>query len=208
MRKSLLLYGHVVILMSLLLGCGEDKAQVSVTPEEVILSATVARYSGLSDSEREILGKYCCTYSRTGGWTSGDLERFEPEEGYFVRAVINADALAQFTFIHSCGGATYVESCSQEELSQKMTQTLQDSNPYGLYGKYKNRWVFLGASGEIPPTEKFEGFRLLSVERQQNPRHDHVLIGPLPEEPTRMRIQPHYNLSEQGQVLPSPEAVL
>lgn len=199
-------YGLVLTIL-LLTGCGGDNAQVNTRPDEVILRAEVVRFSGLSESERQAIGNYCCSYSRTGGWTPSDLERFEPEDGYFVRAVVNAEALAQLSLLHSCGGVTYIDTCSSEELSAKVAQILQASGSYRLYGKYMNRWAFANVAGEVPSTEKFEGFRLLLIDRK-SPSRDHVTVGPLPAEPTRMRIQLYHNLNEQKRVVPSPELTL
>ncbi len=54
--------------------------------------------------------------------------------------------------------------------------------------KYMAHWFFFVGSVEIPPTRKFVGHDILSIQRSDDKRRDVVLIGPLPQRPTRMML--------------------
>lgn len=198
----------LVLAAVVLAGCGEDHATVSVAPEDVVLRAEVVPFAELTEAEREEIGSSCCTYTKTGGWMGSDLARFEPEQGFVVRAVVDPYALAQFSLLHSCGSVMHVRTCTTEELRWKVSETVGHPNPYMLYGKYKNSWVFVNGTRQVPRTQKFGGHRLQTVRRLRGPPRDSMLIGPLPERPTRMRIQVYHSWDEQKQTLPSPEVAL
>lgn len=198
----------LLVLAAVLAGCGEDHATVSVAPEDVVLRAEVVPYAELTEAERAEIGSSCCTYSKTGGWTGSDVAQFKPEQGFVVRAVVDPYALAQLSFLHSCGSVMQVKTCSAEELRRKVSEAVGHPNPYMLYGRYKNSWVFFNGTRQVPSTAKFEGHYTRMLRRLRGPPRDSMLIGPLPERPTRMRIQIRHDWDGQKQTLPSPEVAL
>ena len=195
--KFPLIAGAFLGLVALLcLSCSD---QARIDPElsdQVILEAHVFAYNELNQQERDMIGSLCCSHS-TGGWMARDLVRFSPEDACFVRARINIDALARMTEANQCGTTMQVTRCSEEELQTKAASLAGHSNPYMLYGKYKNSWVFMASGTTVPATEKFDGHRLLSIKRDTASRSDEVLIGPIPHRPDEMIIE-LYSPSAKG----------
>jgi hypothetical protein len=184
--------------------------QATIDPQlsaQVILEAHVLAYKQLDKQERDIIGSLCCSYS-TGGWMARDLVRFSPEDGYFVRARINVDALARLTEANQCGTSTHATRCSEKELQMKAVSLAGHSNPHMLYGKYKNSWVFIAGGTTVPATEKFDGHRLLSIKRDAASRSDDVLIGPIPRKPDDMVIELYSPSGRGHEPLRNPRRVL
>ncbi|MBI4595345.1 MAG: hypothetical protein HY730_03095, partial [Candidatus Tectomicrobia bacterium] len=179
--------GYILIFPALLLISCSDHATIDPKlSDQVIIEAHVINYEELSKSEQDKIG-ICCFYS-TGGWTVGDLVRFSPEKAYYVRARINIDILARLTEANKCGTITQPARCTEEEIQTKAKALAEHSNPHMLYGKYKNSWAFTSSGIAVPKTVKFDGHRLLSINRDTVSRLDEVLIGPIPQRPDQMMI--------------------
>lgn len=190
----------------LFLSCSDQATIDPQLSDQVILEAHVFTYNELGKKERDRIGSYC-SYS-TGGWTARDLVRFSPENAYFVRARINIDALARMTEANQCGTNMQRTRCSEEELQQNVASLVGDPNPYMLYGKYNNSWVFMASGTTVPVTEKFDGHRLLSIKRDTASRSDEVLIGPIPHRPDEMIIELYCPSAKSHEPLRNPRRVL
>lgn len=180
----------------------EEQPRGEITSEpiarEVITSANAINYSQLSEDHQNLISKYCCSYSSNGNWMAESLVEFEPINSYFVEAEIDSEMLAKISLKFSCGGATYVQECSEKEALEKAEDILNDSQLRRLYGKYMLDWVFFSGEKEIPSTTKFTGHSILWIERSSDNTKDHLIIGPLPEKPDFMSIKLHHNLTDDG----------
>lgn len=196
-----------VLCLALLMTVASCQQRVPEGPavSDVIRNAKAVRIEHLTDREKEDLGK-TFTYSAGGGWMSSDLRSKPIEDAYFVRAEINATALAYWTFLFDCGGFPKHRSCTEEELTQKTASALDLSEPYGLYGKYRNAWVFFQGNGKLPSTTKFDGHRIRTIRRSLEGGRvtDYVTIGPIPGMPSNMAIQLINNLTPEGKTLENP----
>jgi len=191
----------------LFLSCSDQATIDPQLSDRVILEAHVITYEELGKKERDSIDSLCCSYS-TGGWMAQDLVRFSPEKAYFVRARINIDTLARMTEANQCGTIMQATRCSEEELQTKAASLAGHSNPYMLYGKYKNSWVFMASGTTVPATEKFDGHRLLSIKRDTASRSDEVLIGPIPHRPDEMIIELYSPSAKGHEPLRNPRRVL
>lgn len=135
-----------------------------------------------------------------------DMKSMPMQEAYFVRAQINATALAYWTFLYSCGNPTAQKACSEEELAEKTQSALTLSEPNRLYGKYMNSWSFFDGETDLPMTEKFTGYGMVDLHRIREGDRvlDQVVIGPIPGQPTKITIQLANNLDGEGRTLGSP----
>lgn len=62
------------------------------------------------------------------------------------------------------------------------------NNPYSLYGKYKNRWIFYDSIDiMIYETSKFKGHNIIEINRTDF--FDEIIVGPLPKKPHKMFIK-------------------
>lgn len=157
------------LLLLTLISCGENQDKKPIDKFDVIIEAQNLNYDELSDLEKEsIIFSRCCCYPHN--WNQG-INCVEKENAFYVKAKINNKLLANL---------------SESETFDK--DKLLNENPHFLYGKYHNRWKFIGQSGsEICETSKFEGHHDFMLIR--NDTIDEVIIGPLPTKPKRMIIE-------------------
>lgn len=189
-----------------ILGC-KEAAPAGPPVSGVIQKARVLTFTDLSPAQQAKMAA-TFTYSRTGGWMSSDRASMPTASGFFVRAEVNATALAHWTFLYDCGGSTYVRACSGSQLTSKMAAAL--GSPSALYGKYRNSWVFLANGRALPATTKFEGYEIVNIQRRQEGGNviDDVTIGPIPEKPSLMVIQLQNNMAEDKRTIESPSLEL
>ena len=158
------------LLISILLlfnSCNNSPKKPLINPSEVIEFATVFTYENLDETEKEKI-KYGC-YCYRNSWRNGT--EFKKENAFFVKSRINNNLLAEL-------------SANDPFTKDKLIT----SNVYSLYGKYHNRWKFINSQGmEICETQKLTGHRTLNIVRIG--QTDEVIIGPLPEKPTKMIIE-------------------
>ena len=189
-----------------ILSCKNDAPIDPALSSNVISKAFVLTFDQLEEQEQNLIDSYC-SYS-TGSWMSRDLVRFSPQDGYFVKAIINIDALSRITVANQCGTTGNPARCSEKELSMEAESLIGHQNPRMLYGKYKNSWVFISDGKTVPPTEKFDGHRLLAIRRDLSSRTDDVLIGPLPIEPDEMIITLYSSTVQGHEPLKNPVYIL
>lgn len=145
-----------------------SKTPILIDDSTVILSAEVLTYEQLDSISKAEEFKYGC-YCFPSNWN--EPKEFEKEKAFFVKAQIDNNLLADI---------------SQSNTFPKK-DLLEISSTY-LYGKYKNRFKFIGKDGiGICETEKFQGFEIMSISRNRNV--DVLLIGPLIEKPREMIIE-------------------
>lgn len=169
----------------------------------IILDAKILTYNQLTPAEKSKISEYCCSYAGKSGWV--DSTAFEAEKGYFVRAKINRQPLAYWTFLYSCGKTLTVKKCSEKEHAAKIKKAIQDNNPYGLYGKYNNSWIFYNGKNKIPATDKFDGHDILTDKRDKKKQLDELLIGPLPQKPSSMTISLYYGMTDKEKEIIIPQ---
>lgn len=140
------------------------------------------------------LGKsdqYCCSSSNGTSFWVTDMVHFKPKDGYYVRVVVDARALAREMLAMSCKPKDFFDSskkCSAGELDMKVKKTL-DNMTYGdLYGKYKNAWDMLDADGvRVPLTAKFGGHHVYRFDRKNG--IDTLILGPVLKRPARLQLR-------------------
>ncbi|BFM44062.1 hypothetical protein CFS9_27030 [Flavobacterium sp. CFS9] len=163
--KSIILKA-VILFIVFSVSCGKEKNAV-IEVENVIKSAEILTFKDLSNQQKQQL-EYCCSYYQSN-WHDGIS--FKKENAYFVKAKIDNNLLASLT----------------ESNTFSKTELLNYGNTY-LYGKYHNRWGFIGDENDtIFETEKFEGHRIIEITRNGN--IDEVIVGPLVEKPKKMYIE-------------------
>lgn len=168
---------------------------------DVLRAADVLTYrqlkaEGLTDAQRD---SYCCSSSNGKGFTRTDMVSFRPQDGYFVRVTVDAQALANEKLGMSCKSRGFFNpttQCSKEELDGKV-QKLLDNTIYGnLYGKYNNSWAMFEADGTpVPSTEKFGGHHVYRFERKNGV--DTLILGPVLKRPARLQLK--FNSSRPAQ---------
>lgn len=154
-----------IIFIGFFTACSDDVAELK--PEEIIESASVLKFSELNSADQEKV-EYDC-FCHPNNWNQGI--KYEKDSTFFVKVRLNNRKLAQLT-----------------ESNTFSIDDLLSDNPYSLYGKYHNRWRFKNSSGAfICETAKFQGFYILTIDR--NGDHDDLIIGPIPEKPSKMIIE-------------------
>ena len=197
------------IIVGLAVGCNASPP-VGPPVNEVIQSASVVSFVELSEEEKaDLENSYIgetFSFSSTGGWMSIDMKDMPIQDAYFIRTQINATALAYWTFLYSCGSPSAQRACSESELTQKMQSALSFSEPNRLYGKYRNSWQFFDGEDSLPLTRKFTGYGTVDLHRTRENETilDRVIVGPIPNRPTRVSIQLMNNIDGEGQVIQSP----
>jgi hypothetical protein len=154
------------LIIILLISCGKSEKR-KIELSKVIRTVDVLVFKDLSNQQKQQL-EYCCSYYQSN-WHDGIS--FKKENAYFVKAKIDNNLLASLT----------------ESNTFSKTELLNNGNTY-LYGKYHNRWGFIGDENDtIFETEKFEGHRIIEITRNGN--IDEVIVGPLVEKPKKMYIE-------------------
>ena len=190
-------------------GCRESPP-VGPPVSEVIQGASVISFTELSEEEKAGLKNTYTdesfSFSSTGGWMSMDMETMPIQDAHFIRAQIDATALAYWTFLYDCGTLSAARVCSEKELAEKTQLALTLSEPNRLYGKYMNSWRFFDGETDLPMARKFTGYGTVDLQRvrEGNKVLDQVVIGPIPGQPTKMTIQLANNLDGEGRTLGSP----
>jgi hypothetical protein len=157
------------ILLLAFFNCGENEKKSPIIASEVIIDAITLNFDDLNDIEKEdMIFTRCCCYPKN--WNRG-VNCIEKEDAFYVKAKININLLAEL---------------SESKIFTK--DKLINSNPHSLYGKYHNRWQFLDEDENwICETSKFDGHNDFMLVRKGN--IDEVIIGPLPEKPSKMIIE-------------------
>ncbi|MBK8243741.1 MAG: hypothetical protein IPK88_09980 [Saprospiraceae bacterium] len=163
------------IILLLLFNCCRNNEKPNINVVNIIKEAEILTFNDLNNRQREDL-KYCCTYHINGTlWNAAAMIPFKKEDAYFVKSKIDNNLLADL-----------IES---EDFSK--TELLQIDNFHGtrfLYGKYMCRWIFTDSLNEIiGETDKFDGHRILSINRSSN--IDDIVVGPLVKKPKKMYIK-------------------
>ncbi len=172
----------------------------------VILNARVITYEGLSDSERNLIGKYCC-HSKAD---MSAIHPFTPNEAYYIRSTINAKLLARLSFANSCQHdypALY--RCTETILQQKIDEIMKNPKVSELYGTHRTRVKLLVDELYIPRTSSCHVCQsILSVTRDRELGHDEVIIGPIPMKPDEMVIAFYYNSGKGLEKIENPRRKL
>jgi hypothetical protein len=166
--KNIAMKKHFIIFAFIILGCNSKEAK-SINASDVIISATLLKFSQLNDAEKSdmIFDKCCC---HPHNWNQGE-NCVEKENAFYVKAKINISLLAYLA-----------------ESDAFPRKHLLDPNPHFLYGKYVNRWAFLDdKETPICETSKFDGHNSFALSKLDS--IDNIIIGPLPEKPKKMIIE-------------------
>lgn len=178
-----------IFILLFIASCSEPAIIDMSLLKTAVISASVLTYEDLDEETKKSIGSSARFYKADENWNEGTS--FEPKNGYYVSAKIMRKKLAIVSNMYSCGSVTKIRQCSKNELDEKTNKLLSYSNPYMLYGKYKNIWGFEGKSEEMPATKKFDGHGLINISKLENGEVDEVLIGPLPQKPITLMIIPY-----------------
>jgi hypothetical protein len=191
MKKILL----TLFIFSFLSGCEKPAPVNKSLLHKAIIEASVINYEMLSPTELNNVYPNPRYFGVNENWSNGTV--FVPKNAFYVRARLDRNVLAKLSLAFSCGSAANSRACTEKKLV-KAIKKLFSYKPRMLYGKYKNRWEFIGNAGLMPETEKYEGHGLISLNTSNDGLIDTVLIGPLPVKPKTMVISFYYGYKIDG----------
>lgn len=191
MNKILL----ILFLYYFLSGCERPASVNKSLLTQAIIEAKIIDYKELSPKEIKNISSTPRYFGENENWHYGAV--FDPKKAFYVQAKLNREILANLTLAFSCGTAVSRRACSEKELA-KSIKDLFSYKPSMLYGKYHNRWEFIGDTGPMSATKKFNGHLLIDLKTSNDNVIDTVLIGPLPMKPKRMLISFYHGYKVDG----------
>jgi hypothetical protein len=151
-----------------------------------LLEAVAIPYNDMHKAgiERKKYDTDCCHIFSAPG-TPESERRYAPEHAFFVKVKIDARALASHILRESCepkGFFSASRECDPEELSIKVSESLNRGQIGDLYGKYRAGFAAYTGDTRIRSTEKFGGFGIYQYQR--NGDTDVLVVGPMPGKAT------------------------
>lgn len=186
--------GLMTAIAGSLVGCGDEQPTgVEKQPTPIMTGARAIKVSDVEDLEVTSKLKGECFYAYLEK-DSGHKGSFDCADGFVVEMQVDIDLLAQATYLNSCPSWTAkYDRCDDKELAEKISALKEDPNyPNSLFGKYRNSWTLLDKeNSEIKKTEKFGGFRVLSLKHLERSTY-RVVIGVSDVLPSSVKLTWYY----------------